>query len=195
MDSCRWTKACVSLWTRACQSSCQVWMTAWFLWLSNCFSCLPVDCSIMLNVLLCQVHLPTCLTPLQLREPACSFCLLNLLDFNTVITRESSGETRCLVTIALPHPGWNYWDEYSYHIHSNWLMSLCFIALLIGRYKSTTQQYKYLLRSTTKIPRKTLTFNGCTDLCDFFYTLTAICSQPTPHKKDKVSTLSFYYSN
>lgn len=104
MDSCRWTKACVSLWTRACQSSCQVWMTAWFLWLSNCFSCLPVDCSIMLNVLLCQVHLPTCLTPLQLREPACSFCLLNLLDFNTVITRESSGETRCLVTIALPHP-------------------------------------------------------------------------------------------
>lgn len=27
MDSCLWTKACVSLWTEACQSNCRVWLT------------------------------------------------------------------------------------------------------------------------------------------------------------------------
>lgn len=40
---------------------------SWFLWLTKRFSCPPVDCSILLNVLLCQVHLPTCLTLLQPR--------------------------------------------------------------------------------------------------------------------------------
>lgn len=62
MDSCLWTKACVSLWTDACQSSCRVWMTAWFLWLPNCIFCPPVGCSILLNVRLCQLLLPTCRT-------------------------------------------------------------------------------------------------------------------------------------
>lgn len=27
MDSCLWTRACVSLWTEACQSNCRVWVT------------------------------------------------------------------------------------------------------------------------------------------------------------------------
>lgn len=43
-------KACVSLWTDACQSNCQAWTSAWFspaLW--SCFACPPVASSVLLH--------------------------------------------------------------------------------------------------------------------------------------------------
>lgn len=53
---------------------------AWYLWLSNCFSCLPVDSSILTSMLPCQVHLPICLTQLGPSMATVSLCQLNKLN-------------------------------------------------------------------------------------------------------------------